>query len=119
MSGFDLPSTKPAQADLELTLDEQAEWNDLEKHRQNKLEIEYFYNTLLEARDYSYLPLFDALSMDALLDLLRQEQQQPVLFSTTSLPPPHEQTAEVVVSRTSPSWKLKLTPATLTITPTI
>ena len=118
MSGFDLPSTKPAQADLELTLDEQAEWNDLQKRCQNKLEIEYFYNTLLEARDYSTLPLFDALSMDALQELLRQEQQ-PVLFYTTSSPPQNEQTAVEVVIRTTPSWKLKLTPATLTITPAI
>ena len=76
MSGLDLPTSKPASTDSGLTIEERAEWKKLQAHIETKLELEHIYDSLLIARDTSFLPLFDDLSFVDLQTLFQMEDEQ-------------------------------------------
>jgi hypothetical protein len=112
MSGLDLPLSKPALLDSGLTVEELAEWKQLEAHLDSKRELKHIYDSLLVARDTSYFPLFDSLSFVDLQTLFQVEDEQPWT-------PPTVHTEKVVLKPRKAPWKLTLSSSTLTITPTI
>ena len=114
MSGLDLPLSKPALSDSGLTVEEEIEWKQLEAHLDSKRELEHIYESLLVARDTSYLPLFDSLSFVDLQTLFGVEDEQ-----YWAPPPPVANAEKIVLKPRKVPWKLTLSSSTLTVTPTI
>lgn len=114
MSGLDLPLSKPALSDSGLTVEEEIELNQLEARIDSKRELEHIYDSLLVARDTSYLPLFDSLSFVDLQTLFQVEDEQQ---NWTPLPVANAE--RIVLKPRKAPWKLALSSSTLTVTPTI
>ena len=111
MSGLDSPLSKQALLDSGLTVEEEIEWNQLEARIDSKRELEHIYDSLLVARDTSYLPLFDSLSFVDLQTLFQVEDEQ-------HWTPPAVHAEKVVLKPRKTPWKVSSS-STLTITPTI